>query len=70
MKKKIGVLLLVLVLLLSMIFCVGSGSTDRDPSHYNFYPCSHCGGRGKTKSGADCFWCDGTGMVAQKKAGY
>lgn len=70
MKKRIGVFLLVLVLLLSMLCCLGSGETDRDPSHYNYYPCTHCGGSGKTKSGAECGWCNGTGMYAVKKSQY
>jgi len=74
MKSKIGILIIVLLLLAllttMMVGLTACGEKDRDPSHYNYYTCTHCHGSGRTQSGSKCGYCDGTGMYAVKKAEY
>lgn len=69
-SSKGWVVALVVIILLAIIGKACGGETDKDPSHYNFYTCNHCHGSGKTQSGAECKWCNGTGQYAVKKSGY
>ena len=72
LKKKIAFILLLILILsvvCSLISC-GSSGKDKDPSHYTYSSCTHCGGSGKNKSGGTCGWCNGTGVYAVKKDEY
>lgn len=69
MSKKGLVIAGIIIVLLAIGYACG-GEKDKDPTHYNYYKCTHCGGSGKTQSGAECKWCNGTGMYAVKKDGY
>ena len=68
--KRAGLLFLIGLVVMIGYFGFKSctwASTDRDPSNYYYYKCSHCHGTGKQLNGKDCYWCDGTGISAVHK---
>ena len=73
-RNRIKVLITVLILLVVFAtMAIGLSAceeTDKDPTHYYYYSCTHCHGSGRTQSGAECGWCNGTGQYAVKKAEY
>ena len=68
--KLLAFIIVIMLLATLAIGLAACEEEDRDPSHYNYYPCTHCHGTGRTQTGAECGWCNGTGMYAVKKAGY
>ena len=66
-KGKVVVIVIIAILVIATI--AGNGTEDKDPSHYDYYKCTHCNGTGR-QYGAECKWCNGTGYSVSQKDEY
>lgn len=63
MKVKAMVCVIILALLLSLVGCVGGGSSSSGGT-LRTGTCTHCHGSRVDNFGKSCTWCNGTGVWA------